>query len=116
MKSIIFLYFALSVSSAFKLNEQRAVYLDKRKVFLDTECRQFLGCKILLSEQEVKLNEIFVSLRNNDTKETRTNTSYPPSIHFFKAKDFINRSNLFKLLKSLPKGKKLIENRCTFQG
>lgn len=80
-------------------------FLEEKDVFLEEERNLYFGGKITLNEKEMKVNEILMKYKHDElNKGIKNPGSFPPAMHFFKAKKLIQQSEVFKMLKKLPKG------------
>ena len=65
-----------------------------------------IGGKIKLSDAEVKVNDTLMKLKIKELDVARTNTTdFPPAVHFFRAKALIDKSEVFNVIRNIPKGK-----------
>lgn len=63
------------------------------------------GGTIWLSPKEQEVDKKLLELKKQDFKDGITNSlNYAPSLHFFKAKPIIEKSEIFKYIKRMPKG------------
>ncbi|XP_049879500.1 adenosine deaminase 2-like [Pectinophora gossypiella] len=79
--------------------------LKERKNLLETEMSMMLGRDIILSDSEIKANEIIMNLKY----EVIDNGCRDPGVfnlskHFFEYKEEIKKTTLYKIIKAMPKG------------
>ncbi|XP_017349959.1 adenosine deaminase 2-A [Ictalurus punctatus] len=72
----------------------------QRELLLQEEASRQIGGRVELSAAERRLDS---SLRKLKEQEI-TARQFPPAMHFFKAKPYIQKSPVFKLLQKMPKG------------
>jgi len=82
-------------------------YLKLRNNMLHKEYQLRLGGNIKLSDAELHVNDRLMKQKTKELDVARTNTSdFPPAIHFFRAKALIDKSEVFSVIKNIPKGKR----------
>ncbi len=101
----IYLLF-LSIIFNFEVNgEVRDNYLTQRKLILEKEWSMWTGGNLKLTPKEQAVNKILMEFKAQEFAAARqTNGVFPPEIHFFHAKPLIEKSSVFKMIKSMPKG------------
>ncbi|PNJ08486.1 ADA2 isoform 9, partial [Pongo abelii] len=95
-----FLLLAVAMSffgSALSIDETRAHLLLKEKMMR-------LGGRLVLNTKEEQANERLMMLKIAEMKEAMRTLIFPPSMHFFQAKHLIERSQVFNILRMMPKG------------
>ncbi|XP_004063024.2 adenosine deaminase 2 isoform X1 [Gorilla gorilla gorilla] len=95
-----FLLLAVAMSffgSALSIDETRAHLLLKEKMMR-------LGGRLVLNTKEELANERLMTLKIAEMKEAMRTLIFPPSMHFFQAKHLIERSQVFNVLRMMPKG------------
>ena len=81
-------------------------YLTLRNNMLDAEFKMRTGGKVRLSDAELRVNDILMKLKAKELDVARTNTTnFPPAVHFFRAKPLIDKSEVFNMIRNMPKGK-----------
>ncbi|XP_040318542.1 adenosine deaminase 2 isoform X2 [Herpailurus yagouaroundi] len=63
-----------------------------------------LGGQLVLTEQEELANERLMALKKAEVTQAMRTQKFPPSMHFFQAKTLIEKSEVFNILKKMPKG------------
>ncbi|KAH9489837.1 hypothetical protein Btru_037261 [Bulinus truncatus] len=64
-----------------------------------------VGANLVLNDKEELVNSFLMDLKNDTIqKSIWTTTPYPPAISFFKSKDWIDNSTIYKIIKMMPKG------------
>jgi len=65
-----------------------------------------IGGKMRLSDAELRVNDTLMKLKAKELDVARTTTTnFPPAVHFFRAKSLIDKSEVFNMIKNMPKGK-----------
>ena len=90
----------------------RDEYLQMRQNVLDKEHQMQLGAMTNISDAEHTVNVMLMKLKAKELENARRNvTIFPPAIHFFSAKPHIDESEVFKIIRIMPKGKLLLYTR-----
>jgi len=113
-KWIVYIAFVLGISTAVKvLYEQcgpttsKEEYLQMRNGFLQQESFERVGGKLVLTAKERLVNDRLLELKNHEISYYRQNKDgkgFPPSVHFFQAKADIEHSEVYRIIKKMPKG------------
>ncbi len=105
MKKIIYLCIAVMLTVACQQNNgERPDYLQRRSTLIqESESRRF-DADIVLNEEEKQLDAKLTVLREEMIDAYEKEAFFPPSEPFFKYKDHIEETTLFKLLSKMPKG------------
>ncbi|KAL3282298.1 hypothetical protein HHI36_005487 [Cryptolaemus montrouzieri] len=83
-------------------------YISERTRVINQERAQFLGGDLLLNEDEYKVDKLITKLKVEELELSyKDSTQFLPKQHFFKSKNEIVNSKIFKILKKLPKGHSL---------
>lgn len=99
-----FVYFLLLLCSQV-LPKHVDIVLQEKEMLLERELKMMLGSDIVLSDNEEKVNEIIMSLKNRELNEGfKGREAYNLSKHFFHYKDEVKKSPLFKIIQDMPKG------------
>ncbi|XP_038131451.1 adenosine deaminase 2-A [Cyprinodon tularosa] len=72
----------------------------RRDLLMREEVSRQTGGLLTLTPAEQKLDAYLHRLKEREMAAT----PFPPALHFFKAKPFIERSSIYKLLQKMPKG------------
>lgn len=72
----------------------------QRELLFQEEVSRQIGGRVELSVAERRLDSFMRKLKEKEIMDSR----FPPAMHFFKAKPFIQKSPVFKLLQRMPKG------------
>jgi len=81
-------------------------YLKLRNSMLHKDYQMRFGGDIKLSDAELQVNDRLMKLKAKELDLARTNTSeFPPAVHFFRAKALIDKSEVFSIIRNIPKGK-----------
>ena len=80
-------------------------YSRARESFIRDEANRALGAQLTLNSRETRLNNYLMKLKNQDIQNGLLDpTSFAPAQHFFEVVSKINGTNLFKIIKKMPKG------------
>jgi len=81
-------------------------YLKLRNNVLRKEYQMRIGGKVRLSDAELRVNDTLMKLKAKELDVAHTNTTnFPPAVHFFRAKPLIDKSEVFNMIRNMPKGK-----------
>lgn len=72
----------------------------QREKILQQETSEKVGGRVELTPAERKLDSLLHKLKEKEMQDRY----FLPAMHFFKAKPYIEKSQVFKLLKKMPKG------------
>lgn len=72
----------------------------QREALMRLEASMQTGGGLLLTDAEQRLDALLYKMK----QEELTRTDFPPTMHFFQARDLINESPLFSLIQKMPKG------------
>ncbi|XP_058138473.1 adenosine deaminase 2 [Dasypus novemcinctus] len=100
LPALLSLLFAVAIAffcSAIPIDDARNRLLAKEKMMQ-------LGGRLVLREQEMEANEKLMALKKAEMTEAMKTQKFPPSMHFFEAKGLIEKSQVFSVLKKMPKG------------
>uniref|UniRef100_A0A336LR70 Adenosine deaminase n=1 Tax=Culicoides sonorensis TaxID=179676 RepID=A0A336LR70_CULSO len=76
-----------------------------RTNMITTEERMMEGGTLILSDKEMMVDNIIRSIKHREIDQGYHNlTFYAPSLHFFNAKQLIEQSSIFDIIKVMPKG------------
>ncbi|XP_057656697.1 adenosine deaminase 2-like [Diorhabda carinulata] len=101
--SIIVIFVQLTVS--YTMSSESYNYTEERNKILQEERMKFIGNDLILTDNEMKANEIILKVKKTELNEGYDNEStFLASQHFFKAKNKIERSEMFNIIKKIPKG------------
>jgi len=105
MYSVITMILTLSCCvDVFSINTEE--YLHKRQQLISSEYQMRTGAGMTLSDAERRVNARLMNLKAEELKIARENvTNFPPAVHFFRAKALIDDSQVFKVIRTMPKGK-----------
>ncbi|XP_070612582.1 adenosine deaminase 2 [Erythrolamprus reginae] len=76
----------------------------KRSKLLEKEDRRRTGGNLILGPKEKIFNQRLMQLKEAEIKTAMETGLFPPAMHFFKAKNLIEQSAVFDILKKMPKG------------
>lgn len=79
--------------------------IKEREKIIKNELNMMLGSHLVLSDNEQKVNEIMMELKHRDLDASFDNPAICNiSKHFFDYKEEVKKTELFKLIKQMPKG------------
>lgn len=84
-----------------------ASLVEERKQLIMREKMMQLGGQLVLKKEEELANEKLMALKKAEMKQAMKTQKFPPSMHFFQAKNLIEKSEVFNILKKMPKGRGL---------
>ena len=85
----------------------RDEYLEIREKLLGKEYQMQIGGRMNLSDAELRVNALLMDFKRKELEIARRNVSnFPPAVHFFRAKELIDESEVFKIIRSIPKGRR----------
>lgn len=83
----------------------RGDYWADRDAFIKEEASEILGGSIKLSEKEDKVNRILMQYKFREIDAAFQNPrNFAPGQHFFQARRLIEKSEVFRLIQTMPKG------------
>ncbi|XP_072915503.1 adenosine deaminase 2-A [Hemitrygon akajei] len=77
---------------------------DDRDKLMKVERFRFTGGNLLSTTKEIKVNDILMKIKVEEVTEGTKAGKFPPAMHFFTAKELIEQSRVFNILRKLPKG------------
>ncbi|XP_029455711.1 adenosine deaminase 2 [Rhinatrema bivittatum] len=93
----VLLFCLVSMCYLMPLTKDREAVINKEE-FLRT------GGNVILDMREKQVNQKLMSIKVAEITEALRTGQFPPSMHFFRAKDLIEQSAIFNILKKMPKG------------
>lgn len=83
----------------------QADYWSERAKFIENEESLAFGSQLVLSAKEILVNKYLMVAKWQELADGFKNPGmFPPARHFFEAKDDIERSEVFALIRKMPKG------------
>lgn len=83
-----------------------AEYNRQRQSLLQAEQSRRFGSSYVLNVGEKKLSRILIEAKQREFNSSRVNgTIFPPSVSFFKTKKIIEKSQVFQIIRRMPKGR-----------
>ena len=82
-------------------------YMQRRNDILQRQRKMGTGGTTKLNKQESVVNEFLMEMKFEELYYYKSNNDgqhFPPANHFLKAKKDIEKSNIFKIIKMMPKG------------
>ncbi|XP_071100163.1 adenosine deaminase AGSA-like [Haliotis cracherodii] len=82
-----------------------AEYNRQRQSLIQAEQSRRFGSSYVLNVGEKKLSRILIEAKQREFNTSRVNgTIFPPSVSFFKTKPIIEKSQVFQIIRRMPKG------------
>ena len=91
---------------AFALADKNS-FLKSGAELMTKEQKAMKGGNMKLSKKEEKVNKYLMKLKKDEMETARSDLNgqnFPPAMHFFKSKERIDNSKIFKIIKAMPKG------------
>jgi len=106
MKALCFIVALQSLSHCVNmLQMNKDEYFRLRNSMLHKEYQMRIGSKIKLTDKELRVNATLMKLKAKELEAARNNiTNFPPAVHFFRAKPLIDNSDVFRIIRNMPKG------------
>ena len=91
----------------FRAVRDRDSYLRARNDILLEERNQRIGHDVILNQNEERVNGILMKFKELEINRSRTTNDepFPPSVNFLVGKPLVEKSQVFQIIKSMPKGK-----------
>ena len=90
----------------FRAVRDRDSYLRARNDILLEERNQRIGHDVILNQNEERVNGILMKFKELEINRSRTHGEpFPPSVNFLVGKPLVEKSQVFQIIKSMPKGK-----------
>lgn len=107
--TLIVLYLATQALSIIMVSvNTHEDYLQERCKLLIKEQSEFFGRDLELNLEEIRANRILLEKKHEELQHGYINEStFLPSIHFFQAKEKIDKSEVFSIIRKIPKGASL---------
>ncbi|MBX7045071.1 MAG: hypothetical protein K1X86_04460 [Ignavibacteria bacterium] len=109
MKSFLLIVFLVSFNAAFsqhvnlnELSSERNSYLRSRGILYSSDSVEKEGFDISLNEKEEKLNSYLKKLQRDYID--KSGAQFPPASYFYKYRNMIDTSIIYKTLQKMPKG------------
>ncbi|MBN3297564.1 ADA2 deaminase, partial [Amia calva] len=74
-----------------------------RASLLQQEAFQRTGGNVLLTDMELQVSAQLQKLKEQEVAASRISGMFPPAMHFFKVRELIEKSDVFKFLQKMPK-------------
>ncbi|XP_004381337.1 adenosine deaminase 2 [Trichechus manatus latirostris] len=91
--AVVLPFFCLAIS----IDEARNELIKREKMMR-------LGGQLVLKKEEEEANGKLMTLKKAEITKAMKTQMFPPSMHFFQAKKLIEKSEVFHILKKMPKG------------
>jgi len=111
LRLIVVLHVFSHCVNMFRMNKDE--YLRLRNSMIHKEYQMRIGGKMELSDEELRVNATLMKFKASELDAARRNiTKFPPAVHFFRAKALIDKSDVFKIIRTMPKGKLITYTCC----
>lgn len=80
--------------------------LAERQQLLDEEDRRFLGGSLTLNADEEAANSVLMQIKYAEYDRALADSNFPPAGHFFNTKPAVLQSQVYQIIRQMPKGKK----------
>lgn len=102
---LLLVWMPVMTSPVVIMSNARETYVKRRELFLQAERKYSLGATLELNDDEQKINETLMTFKQIELEEGFENpTIFAPARSFLEAVDDINKSEVFKILRQMPKG------------
>lgn len=78
--------------------------LAERQKLLDQEDKRFLGGSLTLNVDEEVANAVLMQIKHDEYDRAFADLSFPPAGHFFKTKTAVLQSQVYQIIRKMPKG------------
>ncbi|XP_067855730.1 adenosine deaminase 2-A [Heptranchias perlo] len=75
-----------------------------RDNLMKLEQLEFTGGNLLSPGKELQVNDILKKIKAKEIAEGMESGKFPPAMHFFRAKELIEQSAVFNIIRKMPKG------------
>ena len=102
----------------YKSQETRDSYEHRRKNFMEQEGLMRTGGDLKLNSKEEALNSKLMAMKLKEIQAYRDDGdghNFPPAVNFLKSKPNIEKSEVFKFIRTMPKGNLITLNQSTAQ-
>ena len=109
-KPVAFIFLLLQVSSIVWLVDCATVndVLAERQKILADEDKRFLGGALTLNAAEQSANTILMRAKNSEYDTSFSSANFTPANHFFLGKPAMLQSQVYQLIRKMPKGLKAL--------
>ena len=101
---IALIFLTICANYVLPMHENLDAYMRLRNSLFSEENSTRTGFGIHLSAKEMVVNKHLMELKQKEISFGLENGTYYPSLHFFHAKQYIQKSEIFNIIKTLPKG------------
>ena len=100
VKYIFSLFVIIGITEARSFED----YLNKRKELIEAEKESFLGAEIELTANEALFNDLLMQRKRTELESSFQSANFLPAVPFYNVKYQIEQSDVFQMIKILPKG------------
>ena len=88
----------------FGIRAERSAYQRARQVYVQRDSARAFDADVVLSDQEEEVNRKLVALQQKMLRQYQQQHFFPPARYFYYANRSIEKTQLFKILRKMPKG------------
>lgn len=94
------------IKSLYRNARDRNSYIKARNDILLEEQNMRIGHDVVLNANEQKVNAILMKYKQLEVNRSRVSNGepFPPSVNFLVGKPLVEKSRVFQIIKSMPKG------------
>lgn len=94
------------IKSLYRNARDRNSYIKARNDILLEEQNMRIGHDVVLNANEQKVNAILMKYKQLEVNRSRVHNGepFPPSVNFLVGKPLVEKSQVFQIIKSMPKG------------
>ena len=86
------------------IHADRAAYRQARQQYVQRDRALAFDADLVLTAQEDSVNQKLLALRHRMTRQYQKQHFFPPAHYFYRSKRLIERTQLFHILRKMPKG------------
>ena len=108
MARLTLLVCTLLISAVYGTKTTKTDYLAQRQNFINAERHQGLGGDVKFTPKEAAVNAKLVQLKSDEIKKYRDQGNgeyFPPVNNFIKSRSNISQSEVYQIIRAMPKGK-----------
>ena len=88
----------------FGIHADRTTYQQARETYVQRDSARAFDANIILSSQEEEVNQKLIALRQGMIRQYQQQHFFPPAHNFYQSKRLIEQTQLFRILRKMPKG------------
>ena len=86
------------------IHADRAAYQQARRTYVERDSALAFDADIVLSAREEEVNQKLLALRQQMVKQFQQRHFFPPAHYFYRSKRLMEQTQLFHILRKMPKG------------